>query len=556
MKRPTPMPEEPYFWWGWRMSYENQTVVCPYAGITLDSTPCMVVASPVTTNGSETVTINGVEMSQPQVDYRTGNLHFTNWLANCETACSNYTIFLRFRNESINPVPGNQNRVFSLGQIWTDTAGAAAGIELRMTPEAALSDYAYPRIVVGNNQKNYSSIRIKNGCWTDCVIAVDGQTVTTTFCWNDGASNLIAKVSATYPTTGPLPSVASNGKAQISGEGSRESCSFTYGVECDVNKWTYGFRGAFHQIAFWDRTLSDNEVREAMAAGAGRPNLVHVGIEGNGTAEFKTSGQTASVSNTGAWENLNPTLTEANPTATIAFDCPSLLAGMPQWLRLSMAETASAGRLVVKLNGETLGDIGVVHDKVARFYVPENKIASGANTLVLERRSGETLALDAVTLGGSWRFGESMASFSDDRDGHEPQVKNSPDRYVFNPACGYDKFHCRSMNSSIDQRETEFYFFVPVDMIGVFRGVFQSRTYLAGTTTSYDLFVNDGTAKGGPYVLANQKNTDEIKLSCDDIRAGWNRICWKTYSGSSWGNMDWHKFTLLPAPEGMILIVR
>ena len=34
-----------YFWWGWRMSYENQPVVCPYAGVSLDSTPCMVVNS-------------------------------------------------------------------------------------------------------------------------------------------------------------------------------------------------------------------------------------------------------------------------------------------------------------------------------------------------------------------------------------------------------------------------------------------------------------------------------------------------------------------------------
>jgi hypothetical protein len=70
----------------------------------------MVVNSPVTTNGLETGTINGEEMKQPIINYRTGNLHFTNWLANCETACANYTVFLRFRNESVNPVPGNDNR--------------------------------------------------------------------------------------------------------------------------------------------------------------------------------------------------------------------------------------------------------------------------------------------------------------------------------------------------------------------------------------------------------------------------------------------------------------
>ena len=60
-----------YYWWGWRMSYENQPVVCPYAGVSLDSTPCMVVNSPVKTNSLETVTINGDQLHGiPQVPQR------------------------------------------------------------------------------------------------------------------------------------------------------------------------------------------------------------------------------------------------------------------------------------------------------------------------------------------------------------------------------------------------------------------------------------------------------------------------------------------------------
>ena len=531
-----------YYWWGWRMSYENQPVVCPYAGVSLDSTPCMVVNSPVKTNSLETVTINGEEMEQPNITYRTGNLHFTNWVANCETPCANYTVFLRFRNESVNPVPGNHNRVFSIGQIWTGTAGAAAGADWRMRPEAALSDYAHPRIVVGNNQTDYSSIRIKNGSWADCVIAVDGQTVTTTFCWNDGASNLMARVSKTYPTTGPLPAVAANGTARISGEGSRESCSFTYGVECASSSWTYGFRGAFHQIAFWERTLNDNEIREAMAAESGRPNLVHVGIEGNGIAEFKTSGQTSNVSNTGAWEYLNPALSSANPTATISFSCPALWAGMPQWLRLPVA--SGSGMVSATVNGTTVGECTVAANRVRHIFVPENVICSGANTLVLTRTEG-TFSFDAVTLGGSWRFGESVSSFSSPNDS-----KNSPDKLMFNPACGCDKLHSYELMSN----EMCFDFFVPADMVGAVKGIFQSRAYQAGASTSFDLFVN-GMTKGGPYVLKNGSQP-EIKIVADDIVAGWNRISWKSYAGSNWAKMDWHKFTILPPPKGMLIYIR
>ena len=372
-----------YVWWGWRMSYKSLAVVCPYAGITFDSSSCMAVDSPVTTEGTEKVTINGTEMEQPKLNYRTGYLSFTNWLAGCESDCSNYTVFLRFRNESINPVPGNHNRVFSLGSKWTGDAGYPAGLDLRMVPTAQLSEYAYPKIFVGSVAKDCTEVRIKNGCWADCAIAVDGGAVTATFCWNDGPSNLIAKVSYSYPETGPLPAVPVGGVAIIGGEKGRESCSFTYGVPCDSSKWTYGFRGAFHQIAFWDRTLSDNEIREAMAAGAGRPNLISVGIEGNGIAEFATDGRQSSVANAGAWEYLNPTLTDENRSVEISFSCPANWAGMPQWLRLPMTADSGTGCLAVKLNGETIGPVAVSSGRVAKLYVPENMITSGANTLVL-----------------------------------------------------------------------------------------------------------------------------------------------------------------------------
>jgi hypothetical protein len=168
--------------------------------------------------------------------------------------------------------------------------------------------------------------------------------------------------------------------------------------------------------------------------------------------------------------------------------------------------------------------------------------------------SGTSVVLDAVTLGGSWKFGVTVDSFSRD---DAPQVTKSPDRYVFNPACGYDKLHSRALNSNsnIDDRETAFEFFVPRDMVGVYRGVFQSRTQQAAATTSFDLLIN-GLRKVIGYVLKDKTDTDKINLSTENIVAGWNRIAWKTYAGSSWGNMDWHKFTVLPAPMGLVIVVR
>ena len=530
-----------YYWWGWRMSYENQPVVCPYANVSLDSTPCMVVHSPVTTNSMETVTIDGVEQQQPNITYRTGDLHFTNWLADRNSACDSYTLVLRFRNEAINPVPGDHNRVIGLGNVWTSTAGYAAGVDLRMVTQEALGSYSCPRIVVGVNQQEPTNVRIQDGKWVDCAIAVSGLTLTATFCWEDAGTNALSRVSYTYSASVASPAIAANGKVTIGG-GDKASCTFTRGVYLAQNDWTWGFRGAFHQIAFWDRTLSDDEIREAMSGGTGRPNLVQVGMEGNGVNEFATSAQTASVSNAGAWENLNPTLNAENSTATIAFDCPALWAGQAQWLRIPIA--SGNGSLAASINGTTLGTATAVAGGIGRIFVPANVIASGANSLVITRLQG-SFAIDAVTLGGSWKFGESVGSFAN--------APNTPDQFVVNPAGGNDKFRDRTLKNSTGG-ETQFRFYVPGDLVGRVRGVFTTRVQNTGSgAPAYDFeFLANGTSLG-TYGLKGG-NEYEVKVPVDGIVAGWNTFAWKRLAG--WANIDWHKFELQQPPKGLLLVVR
>ena len=540
-----------YHWWGWRMSYENQPVVCPYANVTLDSTPCMVVKSPVTTNGMETVTINGVEQEQPKITYRTGDLHFTNWMADRDSACANYTVVLRFRNEAINPLPGTQNRVLALGAVWTSSAGYAAGFDFRMTPMEALGNYSCPRFVVGNNQDlEPANIRIRDGNWVDCAIAVSGQTLTATLCWEDDGTNAIARVSYTYPISGPQPAIAANCTARIGGNNA-SSCVFIngYGVVSGYN-WTYGFRGAFHQIAFWDRTLSDNEIREAMAGGAGRPNLVQVGIEGNGINEFAASGNVSSVANSGAWENLNPSLTSGNPTATISFTCPALWAGMPQWLRVCGA-SGSSGKVSASINGTSVGECNVPANRVGHIFVPANVIASGANTLVLTRASGSPV-LDAVTLGGSWKFGENVSSFNNAAVDSSLAGKVGPDCWVFNPACGNDKFHARGTTWSINGDKFSFPFFVPADLIGKFHGELMFKS--SNAAESGGLFssqMNDTLVRD---TSSYAKNTEYSSIVPENaFVAGWNEAAWNREA--YWINFDTFQFTLVDAPKPTIIVL-
>ena len=331
------------------------------------------------------------------------------------------------------------------------------------------------------------------------------------------------------------------------------------------DQWTYGasytngiysselvgkaFEGAFHQIAFWDRTLSEEEVREAMAGGTGRPNLVQVGMEGNGVAEFATSSQSASVANNGAWEYLNPSLSAENPTATISFTCPSLWAGQPQWLRVCGA--SGSGKISAAINGTTIGECAVAADGIGRIFVPENIIVSGDNTLLLSRTDG-SFVLDAVTLGGSWRFGYDVNSF-----GNQGSNETNPDRYVFHPACGSDKIHNRSTFSNGGDRETSFRIFIPEDLAGRYRGIFTTRTQNTGWPTAADMpysFHVNGM-KIGDFILKGGTET-EVKIPETALVAGWNNIYWKTTSSGYWANIDWHKFTLLDEAKAFVITVR
>ena len=549
-----------YNYWAWRVNYANQRVDCPYAGITLDDAPCMVVPKFMNSSGTEgtaTITIN----DEPVTTHfwsgrRFCSLTFSNWMSDWEsgTVCSNWTCVLRFRSDQVNQVSGNPNKIIEIGSSWNGTSGAATGVNFLLNTPTALADYACPRTFVTTTQKNYTDIKIKSGRWVDCALVVNGRTLTMWFCWNNGTdeapTNRLARVQEIYSTSAGLPTIPAKCTVALASlKGGAFNGTITNGIE-NTTLANQAFEGAFHQIAFWDRTLSDDEVREAMAGGTGRPNLVQVGIEGNGINEFAASGNVASVPNSGAWEYLNPTLTAENPTATISFKCPTLWAGLPQYLRLPIASTSSSGSVSVAMNGETLGTVDVVANRTALLYIEENKIVSGDNTLVISRVSGDSLVIDAVTLGGSWRFGQDIGSFATSSEASSL----GSDKYLFHPACGNDKLHARGTNSSEAPRETYFDFFVPADMVGKYRGVFATHAQNTGDAAMPYTFHANG-AEIGNYTLKG-KVTTEVKIPVSAIVAGWNRLYWKTTASGYWANIDWHKFTVRRPPKGMALVIK
>ncbi len=547
-----------YFWWGWRVNYKNQKVDCPYAGVTLDSTPCMVIPSYAAKTGDATVTIDGKETTQPYwTARRFGDLHFTNWMSDWAsgTVCSNWTCVLRFRSDQVNQVSGNANNVIGIGNAWDGTPGKATGVSLTLNTPVALADYACPRTFVTTTQKNYTDIKIKSGRWVDCALVVNGQTLTMWFCWNDGTDeapmNRLAKITETYSTTKGLPTISAGCRVNLASTKDAYSATFTNGVH-NADMANKAFEGAFHQIAFWDRTLSDNEIREAMAGGTSRPNLVRVGIEGNGINEFAATSTKTSVATDGDWENLNPTLTAQNPSATITFDCPALWAGLPQYLRLPMASTSSSGAVSITLNDVSLGIANVYPNKTSLVYVEEKKITSGENTLVLTRTSGDALVLDAVTLGGSWKFGDSVTSFNDASVGASIATVVGPDCWVFNPACGNDKFHARGTTWSINGDTLSFPVFMPKDLVGKVRGELLFKTATAANGCQFRWLVNGtetlSVASGGPNTQYTCNVNDGAFVD------GWNNIVWNRQS--NWINFSTFQFTVLPPVKGLMIIIK
>ena len=134
-------------------------------------------------------------------------------------------------------------------------------------------------------------------------------------------------------------------------------------------------------------------------------------------------------------------------------------------------------------------------------------------------------------------------------------MPSSPDRYVFNPACGSDKLHDRALTS--DASGTKFRFYVPADLVGRYRGMFTTRVQnTGGSKFPFDFIANDanlGTyellGSGGHGVVAT-----DVEVPDTAIVAGWNTFAWKQVSG--WANIDSHMFTLKPPPSALTLIIR
>ena len=529
-----------YYWWGDRIRYQNENVHLPYANVDVGETPCFVFpASSYKTNGWADVEIGGVVMSRPVINYRPAHLQIPTWLPDWPSGlvCSNWTCVLRFRPDSaINPVSGGQNTMalFRAGNNY-QSGDKPSGVSLSLNTPTTLSDRFNIRMFVGDQQVNFTGNLIQNGNWVDFGLVVNGPKLTMHMAYEDGEegakTNCVYTYTRTFKATEPKPTIAANNRTFALGSQASSGSSYTFTNGVSSSDLQADFHGAFHQVAFWDRSLSMDEVKEAM----GRPSLVSVGIQGNeGNCEF--SAKKTSVRAECDGEELDPVLTAANPSATIAFECPAQMAGLPQFLRVAAAATSADGAVLATLNGTDLKTLELVAGRVASVFVAKDLIVAGANTLTLTRTSGDRLELDAVTLGsGSFQYGVDtyMAGLGTFGSG-----ATSDDAFGLNPACGNNKFHNRGLSNG---NAYNCYLRIPEDLDGCVRGAFSFLVQnTGGELKNASVAVNGVTlqsfqVKGG--------NRYEVTVPSDALTGGENKISLVAgVGGGNWFNMDCLKF--------------
>lgn len=538
-----------YFWWGYRLQYRNIPVKLPYANVDLGEAPCVEFPGldAVGSNkevGTATVTVDGQEVERPVQYYKCGSMRTKDWLPDWPdgSVCSNYTCVTRFKPyHAINPVSGNPMTLLGLDAVYQG-GDKPSGVSLSLNTYKTLDDHLSLRMFVGDQQFNYDSrssanrvVLIKEGSWVDLALVVESPKLTIYMCYEDGGTNVIRTLSETFGAASAKPALpVARREFRIGSSNSNVyGCTFTNGVYCSTG-FRSDFWGAFHQIAFWDRALGVDEVKEAM----GRPALVSVGIRGNpGNAEFQA--KTATVATEGAWERLDPVLTASNPSASITFRCSKQWNGLPQFLRVAACADSDAGAVTVAVNGLEIGPVVLAPGRVRDLYVPEGVIVEGENTLTLTRGSGGTLKLDQVELGGSWQYGLDAASMG---IGYFGRDASNVDSYDFNPAGGNDVFHVRGLASNGAKTRFAYTVNVPEELGGRCKGRLRIRAQNSGGGTySNEVYVNSVRLTGA---LMKGGQTYDFDVPQRMLQAGRNEIQLRQVTG--WVNWDCHQFKIYP----------
>ena len=386
------------------LRFTNEVVHCPYSGKTFTS-GC-INFHPEITHTYTTNIVGDVTNVTIEARGRVSKIYINNVFKSVTGNCSNYTVVVRFRRDAIRKLNGGfQDWMLRIGYDWN---GGGKGLAIGFNGASMTNRYF--SIMAGRQSFNRDVNRWRSttetNSWTDVAVAVDGWKLKAWYMQEGDNQLRSAENTFTYNST-TLSQFAAQPGWQVQLGSEQDATAANSLMYCITNGVTQSsqnsykcWSGSIQQLAFWTRTLTDAEVRQALGGTA--PVEMQVGLANGASTEFRSE---ASAVGTGNWEELNPSLA-AGGSVSVTYTNAFKIA-VPQVLTLISTPASAPGSLLVKVNGSAVKSVAVMPGHTNLVPIASKFFSTGVNTITLQRTdSGSSpLVLDAFSLGGSWVAG-------------------------------------------------------------------------------------------------------------------------------------------------------
>ena len=548
-------------------------VVLPYAGRRLDNAPYLHLPQRFVTNG--------VFTSETGVEYAYGTLHanyinLPKFLSDFPSGvdCTNYTVFVRFRDESKVSEKEPEHCLFQVGYSWASNSGISLNLN-----DSGVAGSVIPRLYIGSSIQsvNDESFRIPYGRWCDLAVRVEGTNVTFGICQNVNDEGTLTNRLYAFKTL-----AASEGKSTAIRSGQRwgrlggESSGIT-GVY--TNNYSYkvpksdkmvdggthddpsmenkakAFRGDIQTFAFWTRALSTNEILQVFSER--RPAIVQVGLANGTNTEFTGAEGTGDASGLHP-ENWNPVLNAARPSASVEFTVVDGEEGVSQYLRIRPVPTSVAATVKVELDGTELSTKTMGPDRDTLIYIPAAKMTQGTHALKFTRTDSMAgdFAIDAFRIYGSWRIGNSKNYGGMVHESIHPYQYNSPRRFPVTDG-NMDHFARGFSGPVTDDNSTHI---IPFEIPGSWVGRMQDATFSfflnEGSVQDFEILLNGVSVQTIASAATGKEHI--VTIPASGFIAGENVLTIRktTANGGTWINCGRYMFSLGKMNDGMKIILR
>lgn len=277
------------------------------------------------------------------------------------------------------------------------------------------------------------------------------------------------------------------------------------------------FRGSVHQIALWNRALSEREIREAFAFP--RTDILRVGIANGSSNEFGLAVPEASSANPEDWYSV-PASLPRGATATFAFSVPLNATNLSQCLRLATTSASQSGSVTAVIDGQPLPTLETSPQATSIAMVPSELMTAGPHTLALTRTTDGTTYLDALSLGGSIQLGAE----DNNKDEYGVKAQGAPiSAYV-------EDCNLKNFAQVIEQSTTnEWKIVLPADLAARCRWQYEVRAFRGKGDSTYAekplrvaLLVNGTVVEETSFVQRFQ--TFSVNLPAGLLREGENTL--------------------------------